>query len=202
MRKAQQLEARARVSLPQAARTADRMWLETGARPLPRLRGRRPASNPLGGARRPILSPRFPPRFSRGMDCFRDGHDAPLIPAAPAHSTEGRRQRAGQGPSGEDPHSGEEDHSADDGSSSTADLSSSEDIRASLQLAERAERAVLEMRRPQPSGDLSIEVGEASPRCMRDVEYRLQKDSWMLVSRFFMEQLNPPAFAIVKAMTQ
>ena len=73
---------------------------------------------------------------------------------------------------------------------------------ASLQLAEQAERAVLERRRPQPSGDLSIEVGEVSPRCMLNVEYRLQKDSWMLVSRFFMEQLNPSVLVIVKAMTQ
>jgi len=74
---------------------------------------------------------------------------------------------------------------------------------ASLRLAEDAERAVLKERRPWLGDDRrSIEVEDASPRRMLDVEYRLQKDSWLLVSRFFVEQLNPSVLVIVKAMTQ
>ena len=173
---------------------------------------------PARGPRRLIpLLPRSPSPFPRGMDwraglrigyalgacCFRAGHDAHQAFGAPALSTDGPLQRTDQAPPGADSPGAEDDPSADDGTSSTAGWSSGEEMMASLLLAEEAERAVLKERRPRLSDDrLSIEVEDASPRRMLDVEYRLQKDSWLLVSRFFVEQLNPSVLVIVKAMTQ
>ena len=77
-----------------------------------------------------------------------------------------------------------------------------------MQLAEDAERAVWDERLQTQrmlglGGDgLSVEAGSVSPRRMTDVEYRLQKGGWKLVSRFLEKQLGLRALGLVKSLTQ
>ena len=61
-----------------------------------------------------------------------------------------------------------------------------------------------ERRKKQKLGSdgLSVDGGSDSSGRMEDVEFRLQKDGWLLISRFFKEQLGPQAFGLVKSMTQ
>ena len=80
--------------------------------------------------------------------------------------------------------------------------------RPSIQLAQAAEEEVRAERRKKQNvlrlarDGLSVEVGSESSGRMEDVEFRLQKDGWLLISRFFEEQLGPQAFGLVKSMTQ
>ena len=122
--------------------------------------------------------------------------------------TDGRWQATEQAPLGTGSPGGIDEPDVDDDTSSTAGLSSGDELRASVQLAEDAERAVWDERLQTQrvlglGGDgLSVEAGSDSPGRMTDVEFRLQKDGWLLVSRFFEKQLGPRALGLVKSMTQ
>ena len=80
--------------------------------------------------------------------------------------------------------------------------------RPSIQLAQAAEEEVRAEKRKKQKvlrlarDGLSVEVGSESSGRMEDVEFRLQKDGWLLISRFFEEQLGPQALGLVKSMTQ
>ena len=84
--------------------------------------------------------------------------------------------------------------------SSTAEEDSNAELLESIQLAEAALEEVRAGRRLARDG-LSVEVGRDSSGRMEDVEFRLQKDDWLLISRFFEEQLGPQALGLVKSMT-
>ena len=92
--------------------------------------------------------------------------------------------------------------------SSTAEEDSDAELLASIRLAQAAEEEVLAERRKKHNvlglarDGLSVEVGGDSSGCMEDVDVRLQKDGWLLISRFFEEQLGPQPLGLVKSMTQ
>ena len=74
----------------------------------------------------------------------------------------------------------------------------------SKQLVEAAQEEVLAERRVLglARDGLSVEAGSDSSGRMEDAEFRLQKDGWLLISRFFEEQLGLQALGLVKTMTQ
>ena len=92
--------------------------------------------------------------------------------------------------------------------SSTAEEDSNAELLESMQLVEAAEEEVLAERRKKQQvlglarDGLSVEAGGDSSGHMEDAEFRLQKDGWLLISRFFKEQLGPQALGLVKSMTQ
>ena len=81
--------------------------------------------------------------------------------------------------------------------SSTAEEDSDAELLASIRLAQAAEEEVLAERRKKQNvlglahDGLSVEVGSDSSGCMEDVEFRLQRDGRLLISRVFEEQLGP-----------
>ena len=80
-----------------------------------------------------------------------------------------------------------------------------EEVRAAKEELRDAEEEVrAERRKKQKLGSdgLSVDVGSDITGRMEDVEFRLQKDGWLLISRFFEEQLGPQALGLVKSMTQ
>ena len=61
-----------------------------------------------------------------------------------------------------------------------------------------AERRALGLARDE----LSVEASSDRSGRMEDAEFRLQKDGWLLISRFFREKLGLQALGLVKSMTQ
>jgi hypothetical protein len=94
------------------------------------------------------------------------------------------------------------------GASSTTGESSEEELLATLRLADAVERDVWDERRRTQAmlqlgrDGLSVEAGSDCPERLADVDFRLQKDGWMLVSRFLEKRLGLRALGLVKAMTQ
>ena len=88
--------------------------------------------------------------------------------------------------------------------SSTAEEDSDAELLESMQLVEAAQKEVLAERRVLgwARDGLSVEAGSDSSGRMEDAEFRLQKDGWLLISRFFEEQLGLQALGLVKSMTQ
>ena len=61
------------------------------------------------------------------------------------------------------------------------------ELRASMQLVEAVEREVQDERQNEMGSSqdgLSVDSGSDSSRRMEDVEFRLKKDGWMLISPF------------------
>jgi len=89
--------------------------------------------------------------------------------------------------------------------SSTAEGDSDAELRASMQLVEAVEREAQDERQNVlrwGHNGLSVDAGSDSSRRMQDVEFRLKKDGWMLISPFSKEQLGSHAHGLVKSMTQ
>ena len=88
--------------------------------------------------------------------------------------------------------------------SSTAEEDSDAELLESMQLVEASQKNMLADRRMLEFArdGLSVEAGSDTSGRMKDAEFRLQKDGWMLISRFFEEQLGLQALGLVKSMTQ
>ena len=88
--------------------------------------------------------------------------------------------------------------------SSTAEEDSEAELLEIMQLVEASQKNMLAERRMLEfdRDGLSVEAGSNTSGRMEDVEFRLQKDTWLVISRFFEEQLGLPALGLVKAMTQ
>ena len=61
-----------------------------------------------------------------------------------------------------------------------------------------AERRALGLARDE----LSVEASSDRSGRKEDAEFRLQKDGWLLISRFFQNKLWTQALGLVKSMTQ
>ena len=61
-----------------------------------------------------------------------------------------------------------------------------------------AERRALGLARDE----LSVEASSDRSGRMEDAEFRLKKDGWLLISRFFEKKLGLRALGLVKSMTQ
>ena len=88
--------------------------------------------------------------------------------------------------------------------SSTAKEDSDAELLESMQLVETAQKKVLDERRMLgfARDGLSVEAGSDTSGRMEDAEFRLQKDGWLLISRFFEEQIGLQALGLVKSVTQ
>ena len=95
--------------------------------------------------------------------------------------------------------------------SSTAEEDSDAELLESMQLVEAAQKKMLAERRVlgfardglsvEAGSDiardgLSVEAGSDTSGRMKDAEFRLQKDGWLLISRFFEEQLGLQALGL------
>ena len=88
--------------------------------------------------------------------------------------------------------------------SSTAEEDSDAELLESMQLVEDAHQEMLAERRALglARDGLSVEAASGRSGRMEDAEFRLQKDGWLRISRFFEEQLGLQALGLVKSMTQ
>ena len=88
--------------------------------------------------------------------------------------------------------------------SSRAEEDSDAELLECMQLVEAAQEEMLAERRALGLARDGLSVEAASDRSgrMEDAEFRLQKDGWLLISRFFEKNLGLQALGLVKSMTQ